>query len=75
MRSDVPPTPADNPFPSTLSITFTYLFQGDTKYMAPELLNSLDRYPSADIFSLGLTLYEVCIAAEHRDLVRSLICP
>ena len=43
--------------------------------MAPELLNSLDRYPSADIFSLGLTLYEVCIAAEHRDLVRALICP
>ena len=25
-----------------------------------ELLNSLDRYPSADVFSLGLTLYETC---------------
>ena len=61
--------------PSPLSLTFTpnsplSLTQGDTKYMAPELLNSLDRYPSADIFSLGLTLYEVCIASEHCDLVR-----
>ena len=43
--------------------------EGDTKYMAKELLNSQDRYPSADIFSLGLTLYEICIAAEYRDML------
>jgi serine/threonine protein kinase len=33
--------------------------EGDTKYMAPELLNSSDRMPTADIFSLGITLYEL----------------
>jgi serine/threonine protein kinase len=33
--------------------------EGDTRYMAPELLQSSDRYPPADLFSLGLTLYEV----------------
>ena len=36
--------------------------EGDSKYMAPELLNSSDRLPPADIFSLGLTLYECCMA-------------
>ena len=38
--------------------------EGDTKYMPPELLSSGVRFPSADIFSLGLTLYEV--AADHQ---------
>jgi serine/threonine protein kinase len=33
--------------------------EGDTAYMAPELLSSGARHPSADIFSLGLTLYEL----------------
>ena len=36
--------------------------EGDTIYMAPELLDSCDRFPPADIFSLGLTLYELCMA-------------
>ena len=38
--------------------------EGDTKYMPPELLSSGKRLPSSDIFSLGLTLYEV--AADHQ---------
>lgn len=29
--------------------------------MAPEILASSDRQPSADVFSLGLTLYEICL--------------
>lgn len=33
--------------------------EGDTVYMAPELLSSSVKQPSADIFSLGLTLYEL----------------
>ena len=33
--------------------------EGDTVYMAPELLSSGVKQPSADIFSLGLTLYEM----------------
>ena len=33
--------------------------EGDQKYMAPELLSSDKKHPSADIFSLGLTLYEL----------------
>ena len=33
--------------------------EGDTSYMAPELLSSGMRHPSSDIFSLGLTLYEL----------------
>lgn len=33
--------------------------EGDQKYMAPELLNNEVSHPSADIFSLGLTLYEL----------------
>ena len=36
--------------------------------MAPELLNSSDRYPPADIFSMALTLYEVCILSERRQM-------
>jgi len=33
--------------------------EGHQKYMAPELLSSGMKHPSADIFSLGLTLYEL----------------
>jgi Protein kinase domain len=33
--------------------------EGDTLYMARELLHSTERHPSADMFSLGITLYEV----------------
>ena len=33
--------------------------EGDTKYMPQELLASGERQPSADIFSLGLTLFEI----------------
>ncbi|ETV72110.1 WEE protein kinase, variant [Aphanomyces astaci] len=33
--------------------------EGDSAYMAPELLQSTARQPSADIFSLGLTLVEL----------------
>lgn len=29
--------------------------------MAPEILASLDRYPSSDIFSLGMTIYEILL--------------
>ena len=36
--------------------------------MAPELLNSSDRYPPADVFSMALTLYEVCILSERRQV-------
>jgi serine/threonine-protein kinase RIO1 len=42
--------------------------EGDTRYMAPELLDSSDRYPPADIFSLGLTLYEVCISSLSQNI-------
>lgn len=38
--------------------------EGDTRYMPPELLSSISRHRSADIFSLGLMLYE--IATEHH---------
>lgn len=37
--------------------------------MAPELLNSTDRYPPADVFSMALTLYEVCVLSERRQMV------
>lgn len=33
--------------------------EGDQKYMAPELLSTDVKHPSADMFSLGLTLYEL----------------
>lgn len=33
--------------------------EGDTRYMPPELLSSGARHPCSDIFSLGLTLYEI----------------
>ncbi len=35
--------------------------------MAPELLNISDRLPSADIFSLGLTLYELCYTVDQIE--------
>jgi serine/threonine protein kinase len=37
--------------------------EGDTAYMANELLTSCAKHPGADIFSLGLTLYELAAAA------------
>jgi serine/threonine protein kinase len=37
--------------------------EGDTSYMANELLSSSSRHPGADIFSLGLTLYELAASA------------
>lgn len=45
--------------------------------MAHELLDSSDRFPSADIFSLGLTLYEACISCtpQHRESVAQGDCP
>ena len=33
--------------------------EGDTRYLPPELLSSGKRHPRADIFSLGLTIYEI----------------
>ena len=33
--------------------------EGDTRYLPPELLTSATRHTSSDIFSLGLTLYEI----------------
>lgn len=33
--------------------------EGDTKYMPQELLSSSVKHPSADLFSFGLTLYEL----------------
>lgn len=41
-----------------------YDTEGDNRYMAPELLDSLFRMPSADIFSLGLTLYQMCMMGK-----------
>lgn len=38
--------------------------EGDTRYLPRELLNSTERHFSADIFSLGLTLYEVCLVPD-----------
>ena len=35
--------------------------EGDQRYMAPELLLSMYHRPSADIFSMALTLYETCL--------------
>ena len=58
-------------FISILFLIILYYSPVTTRYMAPELLDSSDRYPSADIFSLGLTLYETCISClpEHRESV------
>eukprot|EP00934_Nitzschia_sp_Nitz4_P005228 Nitzschia sp. Nitz4//scaffold41_size133979//10262//13661//NITZ4_003327-RA/size133979-snap-gene-0.115-mRNA-1//-1//CDS//3329551410//5218//frame0 len=39
--------------------------EGDTRYIAPELLSSGTRDPRADIFSFGLTLFE--LASEHLE--------
>ena len=37
--------------------------EGDTSYMANELLSSSLKHPGADIFSLGLTLYELAASS------------
>lgn len=37
--------------------------EGDTIYMANELLSSSSKHPGADIFSLGLTLHELAASA------------
>ena len=51
---------------STFQISLlSFLF----RYMAPELLDSSERYPPADIFSLGLTLYEACSLVQNRERV------
>ena len=42
--------------------------EGDQRYMAPELLASNDHRPSADIFSLALTLYETCLIPSASSL-------
>lgn len=34
--------------------------EGDNRYMAPELLQSNARTPALDMFSFGMTLYEIC---------------
>lgn len=39
--------------------------EGDNKYMANELLNNCERHPSADIFSLALTLYEASYSEKQ----------
>lgn len=36
--------------------------------MADELLNNSERLPSADIFSLGLTLYELCCVVSYESM-------
>jgi serine/threonine protein kinase len=38
--------------------------EGDTAYMPNELLTSCAKHPGADIFSLGLTLYELAAAVS-----------
>lgn len=42
--------------------------EGDTKYLPEELLNSSDRYYTADIFSLGLSIYEICLVPALDSL-------
>jgi len=39
--------------------------EGDTRYMAMELLNNCERLPSADMFSFGLTIYEVAYSEQQ----------
>jgi serine/threonine protein kinase len=40
--------------------------EGDTAFMAPELLDACKKEPSADIFSLGLTLYNLAADPSWR---------
>lgn len=40
--------------------------EGDARYMAPEMLNSSDRGPAVDMFSFGLTFYELCLVPTDR---------
>jgi serine/threonine protein kinase len=39
--------------------------EGDSRYLALELINNNPQLPSADIFSLGITLYETCYVLEQ----------
>ena len=39
--------------------------EGDTKYMANELLNNCELHPSADIFSLALFLYKASYSEKQ----------
>jgi membrane-associated tyrosine/threonine-specific cdc2-inhibitory kinase len=39
--------------------------EGDSRYLAMELMNNSAQMPSADIFSLGITLYEAAYDAEQ----------
>eukprot|EP01038_Epipyxis_sp_PR26KG_P006644 gene6644-9120_t len=39
--------------------------EGDNRYMAFEVLNDLDRMPPSDIFSFGLTMYEVLYSKDQ----------
>mmetsp|Transcript_115143 Transcript_115143/g.321854 ORF Transcript_115143/g.321854 Transcript_115143/m.321854 type:complete len:241 (+) Transcript_115143:168-890(+) len=57
--------------------------EGDTRYMPPELLALGNRHPSGDIFSLGLTIYEIATdemtempsEGPQRHFLRSSIGP
>lgn len=40
---------------------------GDARYLALELLNAREPEASADIFSLGLTMYEICYSQKQLD--------
>jgi hypothetical protein len=42
---------------------------GDTRYMAPELLNFDERQTPCDIFSFGLSLFEVCVSGSVRAVL------
>jgi hypothetical protein len=53
-------------FVQILTYTFPKILN---RYMAPELLDSSDRYPPADVFSLGLALYESCIFNDHSEII------
>ena len=65
------PTISHPPSFSEMKYAQTFFFS----YMAPELLATSDRQPSADIFSLGLTLYEVCVLSEYRSRVSAGLSP
>ncbi len=46
--------------------------EGDTYYMAKELLNTRERLPSADIFSLGIMLFELASSiSSHNSSISS----
>jgi hypothetical protein len=47
--------------------------EGESRYCARELLNNLENKPidpcKADIFSLGATLYELCLGRELGGII------